>query len=161
MAAGSGPSPSGVVVTSDRDTISASLEVDAPAAQVFDLVCRPANHPTISGDGTVKGTRIGPDRLTAVGDRFGMAMKMFGVPYRMTSTVKEYEADRLVAWAPPGGHRWRWQVEPLGEDRCRVTETFDLGPARVGPPLRLLGFPRRHRDNVTRSVENVARLATA
>lgn len=153
-------SPSGVVVTSDRDTISASTEIAAPADRVFDLIIRPAEHARISGDQTVKGNRIGPDRLTGVGDRFGMSMKMFGIPYRMTSTVKEFEDGRVIAWAHPGGHLWRWTVEPIGEDRCRVTETFDLSTSRVAPPLRLLGFPRRHHDNVSRSVANLAKMAT-
>lgn len=146
--------PAGVTVTADRNTISATTEVDASAAEVFDFVRRPANHPTISGDGTVKESRFGPEVL-GDGDKFGMNMKL-GVPYRMTSTVKEFEDGRLIAWAHPGRHRWRWTVEPLGEDRCRVSETFDLSTAVFPPALRLVGFPNRHRDNVARSVANVA-----
>lgn len=153
------PSPSDVVVTADRDQISASVEVPVSASTMFDIVSRPANHARISGDGTVRGRRFGPDQLTGVGDRFGLSMKMFGIPYRMTSTVKDFEADRRIAWAHPGGHLWSWRFEPLGEDRCRVVETFDLGPSKVGGPLRLLGFPKRHRDNLVGSVTKAAALA--
>lgn len=146
--------PAGVTTALDRDTVSATAEVPAPAGDVFDFVRSPANHPEISGDGSVKGNRTGPE-LLGPGDRFGMAMKL-GVPYRMTSKVREFEDGRLIAWAHPGGHRWRWQVEALGGDRCRVTETFDLSTGLFPPALRLAGFPKRHERNVAKSVANVA-----
>ncbi len=137
-------------------TVSASAHVDAPAEEVFAFVCRPANHPEISGDGSVRGERHGPEQLSAVGDRFGMRMKMFGVPYRMTSTVVEFEPGRLVAWCHPGKHRWRWEVQPADGGGCTVTETFDLSTAAFPPALRLFGYPEGHRENVERSVANVA-----
>ena len=121
---------------------------------MFDYVRRPANHAAISGDGTVTGDRFGPEVL-ADGDKFGMNMKL-GLPYRVSSTVKEFEADRRIAWAHFGGHRWRWSVEEADGGRARVTETFDLSTSRFPPGLRLAGFPGRHRDNVARSVANVA-----
>lgn len=153
------PNESDVTVTSDRNSITASLEVGVPADRVFDLVSRPANHERISGDATVKGSRFGPDRLTGVGEKFGMSMKMFGIPYRMTSTVKEFEEGRVISWAHPGGHLWRWTIEPLGDDRCRIEERFDLETSKLGAPLRLIGFPGRHRANVVRSVLNLAEMA--
>lgn len=153
------PNESDVIVASDRDSISASLEVDASPDVVFDIVSRPENHERISGDATVKGNRFGPEQLGAVGEKFGMSMKMFGIPYRMTSTVKEFEADRLISWAHPGGHLWRWTIEPVGDGRCRIEERFDLETSKVGAPLRLLGFPERHRENVVRSVLNLAEMA--
>lgn len=148
------PLPPGVTVTSDDHSISAAVEVDASAADVFDFIRRPANHSTISGDGTVKANNSGPERLS-LGDSFGMSMKL-GVPYRISSKVKEFEQDRLIAWCHPGRHRWRWTVEPLGDDRSRVTETYDQSTAVFPPVLRLVGYPQRHRDNVAKSVANVA-----
>jgi hypothetical protein len=137
-------------------TASASAEVEASAEDVFDYICRPANHPAISGDETVKGDRQGPERLSAVGDKFGMSMKMFGVPYRSPNTVKEYDEGRTIAWCHPGRHRWRWEIEELGDDRCRVTETFDMSTSPIKPALRLMGYPAGHQDNVEQSVANVA-----
>ncbi|MCB0976041.1 MAG: SRPBCC family protein [Acidimicrobiales bacterium] len=146
--------PQGVTVTSDSNSISASIEVDAAPGDVFDYIRRPANHSAISGDHTVRDNRFGPELLGA-GDKFGMNMKL-GVPYRITSTVKEFEQDRRIAWAHFNGHRWRWTVEPLDGNRSRVTETFDLSTARFPPALRMVGFPARHRNNVAKSVANVA-----
>lgn len=137
-------------------TVSASTHVDAPPEEVFAFICRPENHAIISGDESVKGNRHGPEQLSAVGDAFGMSMKMFGLPYRMTSKVQEFEAGRTIAWAHPGRHRWRWEVEPSDAGGCTVTETFDMTHSPIKPVLRLMGYPKGHQDNVERSVANVA-----
>ena len=137
-------------------TVSASAIVDAAPDEVFAFIARPANHAIISGDGSVKGERHGPEQLTAEGDKFGMSMKMFGLPYRITNTVVEYEAGRRIAWCHPGKHRWRWEVEPAGEGKTKVTETFDMSTSPLKPALRLMGYPKGHQDNVRRSVDNVA-----
>jgi uncharacterized protein YndB with AHSA1/START domain len=141
----------------DDMTASATTHVDAPAQEVFDFLRRPASHAEISGDRTVQGERHGPDVLTAEGDRFGMSMKMFGLPYRITNTVVEYEEGRRIAWCHPGKHRWRWEVTPVPTGGCTVTETFDMSTSPLRPVLKLVGFPRRHQDNVEKSVANVAK----
>ncbi len=141
----------------DQLTASASAHVDAPADEVFAFVCRPANHAEISGDGSVKGERHGPDVLTSEGDTFGMSMKMFGLPYRITNTVVEFEPGRKIAWCHPGKHRWRWEVEPDAAGGCTVTETFDLSPSPLKPVLKALGFPGKHQANLDQSVANVAK----
>jgi len=145
--------PEGVTVELTSDAVSASAEVAAPADEVFEFLRRPANHAIISGDGTVRGQIAGPERLHQ-GDRFGMDMKL-GIPYRIRSRVVTLEEGRRIAWAHVGRHQWRWDVEPLGEDRCRVTETFDLSTAIFPPALRLVGYPKRHTANVAQSVANV------
>jgi uncharacterized protein YndB with AHSA1/START domain len=137
-----------------RDTVRATTTVGAGAAEVFDYLRRPANHATISGDHSVKQTIKGPDVLSA-GDRFAMSMHI-GLPYRISSRVVEFEPDRLLAWCHMGGHRWRWQVEPAGDGRSTVTETFDVSTAKAPFLLRLAGFPRRHEANVSASVANLA-----
>ncbi len=138
----------------DEDTVSATAVVDAPPAEVFDYLRRPANHAEISGDRSVRTTISGDERL-AMGSRFGMKMRI-GVPYRISSKVVEFEDDRLIAWAHFAGHRWRWTLEPVGDGRTRVTETFDQSTSRFPPALRLAGYPARHRANVEQSVRNVA-----
>ena len=137
-----------------RDTVSATAVVDAPPAEVFDFLRRPVNHAEISGDGSVRDTHSGDERLV-LGSRFGMTMKV-GVPYRISSKVVELEEDRSIAWAHFGGHRWRWTLEPVGDGRTRVTETFDQSTSRFPPALRVLGYPARHRANVEQSVRNLA-----
>jgi hypothetical protein len=141
----------------DDMTASATTHVDATAEEVFDFIRRPANHAEISGDGSVKGDRHGAEVLSAVGDKFGMSMKMYGLPYRITNTVMEFEAGTRIAWCHPGKHRWRWEVEPEAAGGCTVTETFDMSTSPLKPALKLMGFPKKHQGNLEQSVANVAK----
>ena len=141
-----------VTTTITEDTVSATGTVPASPEAVFDFLRRPANHSELSGDGTVKGSRTGDDELS-MDSRFGMKMKV-GVPYRVSSKVVEFEQDHLIAWCHFGGHRWRWELEPV-DGGTQVTETFDMSTAKFPPALRLAGYPKRHEDNVADSVRNL------
>lgn len=143
----------GVSTEMDRDMVCASGVVAAPPAAVFDVLRRPANHTAISGDGTVRGTTGGDERLE-LGSRFGMRMRL-GMPYRIHSKVVEFEEDRVIAWCHFGGHRWRWELEPTADGTTKVAETFDVTTARFPAALRVMGYPQRHRDNVAASVANL------
>ena len=63
--------------------------VHAPAAEIFSIVSDPHRHPELDGSGTVRDIDVkGPHHL-AVGDKFTVGMKQYGVPYKITSTVTE------------------------------------------------------------------------
>lgn len=145
---------------SDRNQAWASIEIEASPADVFKYLRDPSNHAAISGDDSVVAQHLGPNEL-AMGDRFGMAMKMFGLPYKMTSRVVEFETDSQIAWAHIGGHRWRYNIRELPTGNSLVTETFDLSTAKAPWALRLVGFPKRHKPNITKSLENLKRLVEA
>ena len=145
--------PDDVTTRRNRDTVSATAVVESTPEEIFEFLRRPANHAVISGDGSVRDTTGGDERLAA-GSRFGMKMKI-GVPYRVSSKVREFEENRTIAWSHFGGHRWRWVLEPTGAGATRVTETFDQSTAVFPPGLRLAGFPKRHEANVARSVANL------
>ena len=116
--------------------VSRSVEVQAPAADVFALVADPHRHGELDGSGTVGETVAGPQRLNE-GDRFSVRMKQYGVPYRITSRVTELADGRVVEWRHPFGHRWRWELTPLSDASTRVTETFDYSPV---PSWQAKGF---------------------
>ena len=62
-------------------------------------------------------------------------MKMFGVPYRITSVVTAIKPDELIEWRHPVGHHWRWEFTALTPTTTKVTETFDYsetGPIKEG-----------------------------
>jgi hypothetical protein len=145
--------PEGVTTNLDKNTASASGVVDASPAEVFDFIRRPANHAEISGDHTVRGTLAGPDELGPE-SRFGMKMKA-GLPYRIKSKVVEFDENRVIAWCHLGGHRWRWELEPVDDGTTKVTETFDMSTSKFPPALRVMGYPKGHVANVAKSVANV------
>jgi uncharacterized protein YndB with AHSA1/START domain len=141
-------------------TVSVSRVVKAPAATIFAVIDDPARHPEFDGSGTVRAAHSGGGSHLRLGDRFGMDMKL-GVPYRMSNTVVEYEADRLLAWAHFGGHRWRYELEPVPGDEngsTTVTETFDWSTAKAPWFIELVGYPRKHVPNMTRTLERLAAL---
>ena len=90
--------------------------------------------PEVDGSGTVGDNIRRPERLV-VGSRFTTKMRMYGVPYRMTSTVTALKPDQLIDWRHPFGHRWRWEFHATSPTSTRVTETFDYrdaGRSRTG-----------------------------
>ena len=142
---------------SNDKQVSVSRVIAATPEEIFAVIADPAQHPVIDGSGTVQGENFGPDRLTAVGDSFGMKMKFGGaLPYRIKSTVKEFEENRLIAWAHFGGHRWRYELEEV-EGGTKVTETFDWSTALPGvrQGIELAGYPKQHPANMEKTLERL------
>lgn len=135
--------------------VSVSRVIDATPEAIFAIVADPSKHSVIDGSGSVKGEQFGPSRLAKVGDRFGMKMKMYGLPYRISNTVVELEEDRLIAWAHFGGHRWRYAFEPV-EGGTRVTETFDWSTAKAPKFIELMGYPKKHPAAMEKTLERLA-----
>jgi uncharacterized protein YndB with AHSA1/START domain len=131
-------------------TVSGRTTIAAPPEVVFAILADPRQHPRIDGSGSVREVLTGPDHLSG-GARFGVAMRLFGVPYRISNRVVEFEPDRVIAWRHFAGHRWRYEMELDTSGGTVVTETFDY--SRYGPAsaagLRLAGFPRRNRAGIT------------
>lgn len=139
------------VVEAGPQQISRSVEVSAPAAELFGIVADPRRHHELDGSGTVGQNIRTPDHLE-VGSRFSTGMRMYGLPYRITSTVTALEPDKVIEWRHPLGHRWRWEFEALSPTSTRVTETFDFrnaGPVRLLLNYKLPGFIKGN----TRGVE--------
>ncbi|MEV6898184.1 SRPBCC family protein [Amycolatopsis sp. NPDC051372] len=137
--------------------ISRTAVVAASPEQLFDLLADPANHPLIDGSGTVRAGRDGAPSRLSLGATFGMDMKM-GAPYRISNTVVEFEENRLIAWRHFGGHRWRWLLEPAGDGRTTVTETFDYSTARSPLALKLMGYPKRNADGIEKTLARLTKM---
>lgn len=116
--------------------ISASTTIDAPPSVVFAILTDPRQHARIDGSGSVGAVIEAPGRLGAKGDTFTVHMKLYGLPYKITNKVVEFEPDRRIAWRHFGAHRWRYELEPTDDGGTTVTETFDYTrykdlPARI------------------------------
>ena len=148
-----------IFVQAGPGQVSRSVEVHAPAAELFARVADPRRHHELDGSGTVTSFIDGPPRLVA-GSRFSTRMRMFGLPYRITSTVTAARPDELIEWRHPVGHHWRWEFTPVTSAITRVTETFDFRDA--GPVKARLkyyqrsGFVRRNAAAIEATLTRLA-----
>lgn len=111
----------------DERVTSATQEVSADAGTIFELIADPAEQPRWDGNDNLAEAAAG-QRVRAVGDVFTMTLTKGQV---RENHVVEFEEGRRIAWRPaepgqePPGHLWRWELEPLGPARTRVTHTYD------------------------------------
>lgn len=150
--------PAADVTTVDNgpSMVSRRVVVDAPAEPIFDLIADPHRHAELDGSGTLRQSPVkGPHRL-GEDAKFTVAMKQYGVPYKITSHVTAYEENRLVEWQHPAGHKWRWELEPLGDGSTQVTETFDFGTAKAPKVLQLLHQPSKNADGISKTLQALA-----
>jgi uncharacterized protein YndB with AHSA1/START domain len=106
---------------------SATRDVAAAAATIFELIADPSRQPEWDGMDNLVTAAPG-QRVRAVGDVFVMTIHL-GTD--RTNRVVEFEEGRRIAWRPsePGkaepGHLWRWELEPVADGVTRVTHTYD------------------------------------
>jgi hypothetical protein len=112
---------------SDVRIVSATRIVHASAELVFGMIADPARQPLWDGNDNLSEAAPG-QRIRAVGDVFTMTLTKGSV---RENHVVEFVEGRLIAWKPaepgrpPVGHLWRWEVDPIDAERCRVTHTYD------------------------------------
>jgi hypothetical protein len=129
-----------VVVDAGPNQVSRSVEVPAPASELFAIVADPRRHHELDGSGTVRANIKCPPEIVA-GAKFSTKMRMHGMPYWVVSTVTALTPDQLFEWRHPVGHHWRWEFEALSPTLTRVTETFDY--RNTGPVKDTLQYYRR------------------
>lgn len=151
---------------SSKNHESVERVIPAPASKIFDLLADPARHTDIDGSGTVQQAKEGPRRL-ALGDRFGMDMKM-GFAYAMVSEVIEFEEDRRIAWQSTspvkvmglfvGGRIWRYELEPV-EGGTLVRETWDISKERI--PAMVRPMRAKTKANMEKTLARIEEIVTA
>jgi uncharacterized protein YndB with AHSA1/START domain len=144
---------------SEATIVSASRDVAAPAAAIFELIADPSQQPRWDGNDNLAEAPTG-QRVHAVGDVFTMTLTNGHV---RENHVVEFEERRLVAWQPsePGsarpGHLWRWRLEPLDEARTRVVHTYDW--TRLTDEKRRIRARATTSDTLRASLDRLAALA--
>lgn len=118
-------------VTADPETpkvVTASREIAAGAARIFELIADPSQQPLWDGNDNLAEAAAG-QRVRGTGEMFTMTLTRDGAVRE--NHVVEFEEGRRIAWRPadpghePAGHLWRWELEPVDEGRTRVTHTYD------------------------------------
>jgi hypothetical protein len=152
--------------------VAATRRITAPASTIFAIVSDPVGHVDIDGSGMLEAA---PDarKLTEVGQTFEMDMDrrpLGDIPnmgkYQVRNTVTQITPDRLFEWGvgtidrPMFGHVYGWQIDPVGDDECDVTNYCDW----TNIPEEMLSareWPIVPLSMMEKSVENLERIATA
>jgi uncharacterized protein YndB with AHSA1/START domain len=130
----------------------------APAEAIFELIADPAQQPRWDGNDNLATAAAG-QRVRRSGDVFTMTTTK-GVARE--NHVVEFEEGRRIAWRPaepglpPPGHLWRWELEPVGPDRTRVTHTYDW--TRLTDERRLPRARATGPDQLRASLDRLAAL---
>ena len=139
--------------------VSASREIAAGAGQIFELIADPAQQPRWDGNDNLAMAHAG-QRVHRVGAVFTMTLTKGSI---RENHVVEFEEGRRLAWTPaeagkrPPGHLWRWELEPIGTSRTRVTHTYDW--TRLRDKKRLPRAQATTPDKLRASLDRLAALA--
>jgi uncharacterized protein YndB with AHSA1/START domain len=139
--------------------VSATREIAASPAKIFELIADPAQQPRWDGNDNLREASAG-QRVRQPGDVFTMTLTTGSV---RENEVVEFEESRLIAWrpAPAGrrqpGHLWRWELTPLGDSRTLVTHTYDW--TLLTDKTRLPRARSTTRDRLLASLDRLAAIA--
>ena len=153
------------------DRVTATRRIAAPAHAIFLLVSDPVRHVDIDGSGMLQAAP-GARPLTAVGQTFDMDMDrrpLGDIPdmaeYQVRCTVTQLIPGRLIEWTvravgkPPAGHVYGWQIEPLTDGECLVSNYCDW--TKITDDLRArFRWPVVPADRLENTIGNLDRLAT-
>ena len=85
--------------------------------------------------------------------------------YKVRCTITRLVPDRLIEWAvraagkPPSGHVYGWQIEPVSDTACLVTNYCDW--TNISDQLRAkFASPVVPVDRLEKSVANLKRMAS-
>lgn len=144
---------------SEQRVVSASREIAALAATIFELIADPARQPEWDGNDNLCHAPSG-QRVHAVGDVFTMTLNHGAV---RENHVVEFDEGRRIAWRPseaggtPPGHLWRWELEPVDAGRTLVTHTYDW--TQLADPKRMERARNTTADNLRASMDRLAAIA--
>ena len=139
---------------------SAGREIAASAERIFELIADPALQPRWDGNGNLAEAAAG-QRIRKVGEVFTMTLTGDGAVRE--NHVVEFVEGRRIAWRPaepgqrPPGHLWRWELEPIGESRTKVTHTYDW--SQLTDAKRLVRARATTDAKLQASVDRLAALA--
>ncbi|MGV0811355.1 SRPBCC family protein [Mycolicibacterium boenickei] len=139
--------------------VSANREIAAPAEVIFELIADPSQQPRWDGNDNLAEAPLG-QRVRAVGDVFVMTITQGS---DRQNHIVEFEESRRIAWRPsevgkePPGHLWRWELEPLGDNRTLVTHTYDW--SQLTDEKRLVRARATTADKLQGSIDRLAAIA--
>ena len=113
---------------------SATRQIDASAAEIFDILSNPQRHAETDGSGMVVSADQG-DRLKNVGDTFTMNMTKEDGDYQTRNEVFAFQENKVIGWQNLAnltadvevGAKWLYELASEGSNSTSVTLTYDRG----------------------------------
>jgi hypothetical protein len=139
--------------------VEARREIAAGAGPIFELIADPMRQPSWDGNDNLAEGRPG-QRVRAVGDVFEMTLTSGLIRH---NRVVELVEGRVIAWCPfePGGeipgHRWRWELQPVGDNLTLVIHTYDW--TQLTDPSRLTRARATTAERLQASLTRLAAIA--
>lgn len=147
----------------DKENISVSRLIDAPAKDIFAVLTLPSRHAEIDGSGFVRSDDHA-DRIQKAGTKFTMNMEgdHMGGEYQTDNWVTAYAENQMVGWktAPAGqeppGWEWLWELKAQGADATEVTLSYDWSKVTDQKLRDKLQFPLVKEQALEDSLGNLA-----
>lgn len=139
---------------------SATRQIDAPAAAIFDILSNPERHAETDDSGMVVSADQA-ERLKAVGDTFTMNMTKEDGDYQTVNEVFAIQPDRIIGWKNVEnttaqvkvGAKWLYELEPIDADNTTVKLTYQRDELEEN----LLGMTEKFNDDfLTKSLDKLA-----
>lgn len=117
----------------DKNTENkATRQIDAPAAEIFDILSNPERHAETDNSGMVVSADQG-ERLKNVGDTFTMNMTKEDGDYQTRNEVFAFQENKVIGWKNLAnltadvevGAKWLYELSSEGTDSTSVTLTYD------------------------------------
>lgn len=141
-------------IDAGENQVSRRAVIQAPVEELFDLVANPYRHSEMDGSGSVGNVVSGSERMVE-GEPFQMAMRMFGMNYRTTSTPTTVRENEIVEWQVAGRQKWRWEFKSLGPTSTEVTETWDVRDLWLAPVFKITGMFGRNAKGIEETLRRL------
>ncbi len=148
----------------ENTSVSATRDIPASAADIFDLLSNPQRHPETDSSGSVRSADFG-ERLKEVGDSFRMNMvKGDGSEYQTQNRVFAIQDGRLIGWQNEKnltsdvevGAKWLYELEPIDADNTKVTLTYDYAEIENPAVIKLAKETFAKEDLLEKSLGTLA-----
>lgn len=139
---------------------SATRQIDAPAAAIFDILSNSERHAETDDSGMVVSADQA-ERLKAVGDTFTMNMTKEDGDYQTVNEVFAIQPDRIIGWKNVEnttaqvkvGAKWLYELEPIDADNTTVKLTYQRDELEEN----LLGMTEKFNDDfLAKSLDKLA-----
>ena len=141
--------------------------INAPSAEIFEVLSNPERHVELDGSGFVRSDEKS-NRIQGSGDVFTMNMEgdHMGGEYQTENHVVGYDENKLLAWktAPAGteppGWQWVWELTPTGSDATLVRLSYDWDAVTDQALLDKVGFPLVKEDQLEDTLVRLDEIVT-